>query len=286
MADWKPDIFAYLDYREYLADYYTAAKANSRAFSYRWFSRRAGFSSPNFLKLVIDGQRNLGTDSVDRFADALGLDASASEFFGNLVAFNQAETADEKNEAFERVAASRRFRRARRLDRAFFDYLSNWYYPAIREMVARTDFREDASWIARQLVPRITAAQARKALELLLELGLLERDTEGRLTRGEASLTTGHEVRSLAIANYHRQMLERASDSIDLVDRDRRDISALTVCVQPERVAELKARIQAFREVLLDLCDRDDSPTVVYQLNLQLFPLTREGASDDDRNSS
>lgn len=286
MADWKPDIFAYLDYREYLGDYYTAAKANSRAFSYRWFSRRAGFSSPNFLKLVIDGQRNLGADSIERFSDALGHDATSAEFFANLVAFGQAETADEKNEAFERVAASRRFRRARRLDRAFFDYLSNWYYPAIREMVARVDFREDPTWIARQLVPRITAAQARKALDLLLELGLLERDEDGRLTRGDASLTTGHEVRSLAIANYHRQMLERASDSIDLIDRERRDISALTVCVRPERVPELKARIQGFREVLLDLCDRDESPTVVYQLNLQLFPLTREGASDDDRNSS
>lgn len=286
MADWKPDIYAYLNYRSYLGDYYRAAKANSRAFSYRWFSRRAGFASPNFLKLVIDGHRNLGPDSVGRFSDALGHDTSAAEFFADLVAFGQAESADEKNEAFERVAASRRFRTARRIDRAYFDYLSNWYYPAIREMVARVDFREDAVWIARQLVPRISAAQARRALEILLELGLLERDAEGRLTRGDASLTTGHEVRSLAVGNYHRQMLERAADSIDQIEREQRDISALTVCVRPERVAELKTRIQGFREVLLDLCDRDESPTVVYQLNLQLFPLTRSGASDDERDPS
>jgi len=93
--------------------YYEAAKAHSRVFSYRYFSRKAGYNSPNFLKLVIDGERNISTDSIERFADALGLTLSERRFFANLVAFNQAETAEEKNEAFERVSASRRFRQAR-----------------------------------------------------------------------------------------------------------------------------------------------------------------------------
>lgn len=69
-------------------------------------------------------------------------------------------------------------------------------------------------------------------------------------------------------------MLERAAESIDIVPRDLRDISALTVCIDRELVPELKRRIHTFREVLLDLCDRDPSPSTVYQLNIQLFPLT------------
>jgi uncharacterized protein (TIGR02147 family) len=274
MHDWAPDIFAFTDFRAWLAAYYDAAKQHQPAFSYRWFSRRAGFASPNFLKLVIDGERNLSPDSVRRFADALRLDPGERRFFADLVEFAQAAAADEKNAAWERVAASRRFRAARRIDARFFEYLSRWYYPAVREMVARADFVEDATWIARQLRPRIKPAEARRALALLTELGLLERDASGRLVRGEPSLTTGHEVRSLAIGNFHRQMMQRAAESIETVDRAERDLSALTVCVAAERVPELKARIQAFREALLDLCDRDTAPEVVYQLNIQLFPLT------------
>ncbi len=274
-TNWKPDIFSYLDYRKYLADYYDAAKVHNRAFSYRYFSRKAGYSSPNFLKLVILGQRNISSDSIERFASALKLTVTESRFFGNLVAFNQASNEEEKNEAFERVAASRRFRQARKLDRDFYTYLSRWYYPAIREMVARADFVEDPEWIASQLLPTIQPARAKACLELLLDLGLVERDETGRLTRGESSITTGHEVRSLAVGNYHRQMLKRAAESIELVRSESRDISALTVSISADTVPELKERIHNFREVLIDLCDRDEAPNSVYQINIQLFPLTQ-----------
>ena len=277
---WQPDIYGFLDYREYLRAYYEAAKANTRAFSYRYFARKAGFTSPNFLKLVIDKKRNLGPESVPRFAKALKLGRDETRFFADLVALDQAATDAERNEAYERVAASRTFREARRIDAGFFDYLSHWYHPAIREMVLRPDFVEDSGWIARQLVPPITADEAAASLELLLELGLLVRDEDGELAHGDAAITTGHEVRSLAIANYHRQMLARAGESIELVDRDLRDISALTIVISAETVGEMKARIHAFRERMLDLSLRDENPRAVYQLGIQLFPLTR--IDDDD----
>jgi len=54
-------VYAYLDYRAFLRDYYAERKAASRAFSYRAFSKRAGVSAPNYLKLVIDGKRSLLT---------------------------------------------------------------------------------------------------------------------------------------------------------------------------------------------------------------------------------
>ena len=44
--------------------------------------------------------------------------------------------------------------------------------------------------------------------------------------------------------------------------------------VSLDTVSELKARIQEFRELLLDRCDRDEEPDSVYQINFQLFPLT------------
>lgn len=270
-----PNIFEYIDYRRWLGDVYQAARAENPAFSYRWFARRAGYSSPNFLKLVIDGQRNLSDDSVARFASVLELDDAERRFFTDLVAFAQADDADDRNAAWDRIASSRRFRSARRIDRDWVEYLSRWYYPVIREMAARPDFSDDPAWIASRVLPAITTAQAREAIELLVGLGLIVRNDDGRWSRGEPSITTGHEVRGFAAGNYHRQMLERAAAAIDLVERERRDLSALTVCVSPETAAEVKRRIHAFRESILELCDRDPDGSVVYQLNIQLFPLTR-----------
>jgi uncharacterized protein (TIGR02147 family) len=272
---WKPDIFGFLDFRAYLKAYYDAAKAHKNHFSYRYFARRAGYASPNFLQLVIGGKRGLSNDSIERFAKALDLNSDEHEFFAALVAFNQAQSAEEQNRAFMKVAASRRFRQARRIDHAMYRYLSYWYYPAIREMTARDDFREEPAWIASQLLPTITTAEAASALQLLLELGLIIRDVSGRIIRGDPTLTTGHEVRNLAAGNYHRQMLERASESIERIPRERRELGATTICVNPDTVAEIKLLIHEFREQILERCDRDEDPSIVYQFNVQLFPLSK-----------
>lgn len=273
MTDWKPNIFEFLDYRSYLRAYYKAAKENVPAFSFRFFARRAGLSSPSFLRHVMRGERNIGT-TTDNFTDALGLNEEEAAFFALLVEFDQAESDGEAEQAFEKLAASRRFRNARRLDKAMFEYLTHWYYPAIREMVVRADFQDDPAWIASQLIPTITPEEAEVAVSTLLELGLLERAEDRRLRRGESSVTTGHEVRSLAIADYHRQMLERAGESIELIPREYRDLGAMTVCISPATIAEVKKRVHAFREILFQLCESDQNPQVVFQINTQIFPLS------------
>lgn len=268
-------VYDFLDYRAYLRAYYERAKRVRPSFSFRLFSKLAGLRSPNFLKLVIEGQRNLGADSIERFAAALGLDATDSEFFADLVAFNQAQTMAEKNRAFERIASSRRFRQARRIDGELFAYLSHWYNPAVRELAARPDFSEDPRWIAATLRPNITPNEAAEALKLLLSLGLLARDAKtGRVERGEPTLTTEHEVSALGAAAFHRQMLERAGGSIELFSREVRDLAALTVCVSPKTAALVKQRIHQFRETLAEICDSDAEGSVVYQLNVQWFPLS------------
>jgi uncharacterized protein (TIGR02147 family) len=106
-------------------------------------------------------------------------------------------------------------------------------------------------------------------------LGLLVRDpSTGRVARGEPTLTTEHEVRSLGAAAFHRQMLERAAQAIETVPATQRDLAALTVCVSAETAALVKQRIHQFREALTELCDADTKGSVVYQLNIQWFPLS------------
>jgi uncharacterized protein (TIGR02147 family) len=231
----------------------------------------------------MQGKRNLGAQSIVAFTKALKLDARESSFFGDLVALNQAETLAERNRAFERVAANRRFRAARRLDGPLFEYLSRWYYPAVRELAARADFEEDPKWIASQILPKITAEEARTALGTLERLGLLVRDPSGRLLRGEPSLTTGHEVRSVVVPAYHRQMIERAGVAVDNVPPEERDISALTVCVRASTLADLKERIHRFREEMLERCDTEAEPERVYQLCIQLFPLSQPKVAPEAR---
>ena len=64
--------------------------------------------SPSFLKLVTDGQRNLGPDGVRGFTKALKLTKEEASFFANLVGFNQARDDGERNEWYRRLWTSRK----------------------------------------------------------------------------------------------------------------------------------------------------------------------------------
>ena len=66
----RPSPRDYDDYRAYLSELIDFLRTSKRGFSFRRFSKRAGYQSPNFLKLVIDGQRNLSDDSIAKFAGA------------------------------------------------------------------------------------------------------------------------------------------------------------------------------------------------------------------------
>jgi uncharacterized protein (TIGR02147 family) len=268
------DVLDYLDFRAYLHDVYAAKKqARGSTFSFRAFSRRAGLRSPNHLKRVIDGERNLTADMARRYARALDLTGDDAGYFCDLVSFNQARTAADRNAAYQRLTGFRGWRKAHRLDLAHAAYHANWYIPAIREMAARPDFRPDPGWIGARLVPAVAPAEVQKALDVLLELGLLVMDGAS-MKQGEPVVTTGPETRGLHIGNYHRSMMERAAAAIDIVPAAERDISSLTFCVGGAGLKRIKERIQRFRQELVMLATQEDDGEQVVQLNMQLFPLT------------
>ncbi len=270
------DVFDYVDYRAYLRDFYRAKKAESRAFSFRQFSRRAKLKSPNALKRVMEGDRNLTRDMARKFARACGLEGDAREYFEHLVDFEQAKTVAERDAAYAELSGFRRYRQAHKLEVAHAAYHSHWYIPAIRELAAAKDFKADPRWIAKQMVPKITVAEAKRALRTLLELGFLVEDESGSLVQADEVVSTGPEMQHVHIARYHMMMMERAVASIDLVAPEQRDISAITLLVGPDGLERLKRRVQRFRRELIQLSLLDKRGAQVVQMNFQMFPLSTD----------
>jgi uncharacterized protein (TIGR02147 family) len=76
-------------------------------------------------------------------------------------------------------------------------------------------------------------------------------------------------------------MMKRASESIELFDHTERDISSLTLALGPNGIVRLKERLAEIRRELLGLSEQEAGvATQVVQLNLQLFPLSNQGAAD------
>jgi uncharacterized protein (TIGR02147 family) len=168
------DVFTYNDYRKLLKDYYNREKERlPNKFSYRYFSKKCGFLSPNFIHYVITGRRNLSYKSIQKIGRAMELAPRVIQFLETLVHYNQTKDPEEKAEAFEKMISFQEFRDAQKLSQEQYDFYSKWYYPIIRELVNLKNFSEDPSWICKRLYSEISPVEAQQAIENLEKLGLL-----------------------------------------------------------------------------------------------------------------
>ena len=266
-------IYNYTNYRNYLRDYYLLQKQRNPVFSYRYFAKKAGFNSSGLYKDIVNGRTGITRSLIFRFAAAMNLSKKQTEYFETLVYFNEAKNIEEKRSYFDRL---KRFynSKASKVDATQYEYYSKWYYAAIRELFSTGDFKDNYSLIARSLNPKIRPEHAKKAVEVLLRLGLTVTDDNGFYRSAEKVITTGKEVRSLAIATFQRAMMDLAKEAIDRHPSGHRNISSVTFSVSEETYNEIKAELDTCRKRILNMIENCTGEDRVCQLNMQLFPLT------------
>jgi uncharacterized protein (TIGR02147 family) len=272
----KP-IYDYTNYRLFLKDYYEDQKAE-KGFTYRDFSRLTGMNSTSWLLHLIKGTKNLSADSVIRVVKALKLAKAEAEYFENMVPFTQARTNGVKDHYYQRMLGLKRKLKIAKIGEEQYDYYTKWYHPVVRSMVTKIDLGDakagyDFSMLGRCLMPPIPAREAKKSVLLLEKLGLILKDAAGRYTQSNAVISTGDEVASLNVINYHKQVSRLAEGAHDMSVKEERDISALTLGISEADFLRIKARIQAFRKEIMDMATASQDPDRVYQLNFQLFPV-------------
>ena len=269
----KPvDVYNFFNYREYLRAVYDFRKKERPGFSHRLFSREAGISSPNYLLRVLKGTRNLGDSYVAKFCRALRLNRNEARYFKALVRFKSEINIDNKEKLLRNLLTLRYRRGIFRMDDKKLQFFSKWYYPVIRELAVILDCRDDFNLLARYCVPRITSQQAENAVAFLLKTGFMKKNAAGRYFRTEPVISSGDEVRSTVLRNYHRQTLAQSIVALDTVDLENRDISSLTLSVSRKTYYVIKKEIQDFRKRLLVLAKEDKNPDMVCLAGFQLIP--------------
>ncbi|MBN2037448.1 MAG: TIGR02147 family protein [Chitinispirillaceae bacterium] len=273
------DIYNYFDYRDYLQAVYAWRKQHDQGFSHRLFAREAGIASPNYLFRVLKGERNLNRSYIAKFCRALRLSPGERRYFTALVRFNS-EHEVAKKEKLLRTLLSLRYRRGiHRMADKKLQFFSKWYYPVIRELAVILDWKNDFNLLARHCVPRITAQQAKNAVAYLLKTEFLKKKSDGCYERTEPVISSGDEVRSTVLRNYHRQTLGQSMEALDTVDLELRDISSVTLSVSLKTYAAIKKEIQDFRKRLLVMAQEDANPEVVCLAGFQLIPRSPLGTT-------
>jgi uncharacterized protein (TIGR02147 family) len=275
------EIFKYIDYRKYLADYYLERKKSTRYFSYRFFAQHAGIKSPVFLKQVIDGERNLTQQMIEKFVRALGLNKKESLFFKHLVLFNQAKVATEKQECYSIMLSMMDFIQEHQLTSDHYSYFDKWYTSVVRELVCLYDFKDDFDLIARTVKPRISVSEAKKTVQLLLRLKMIVRKKDGTYRQTDSAIISNDTMVALARRSFNSEMLMLARSANETLPPEERNISGITMGISRPCYDVLLAEMAAFKERIKTIVNHDEHCTGVYQLNLQLFPLSGDTGAID-----
>jgi len=266
----------FLDYRDYLKALYVFLKAELRGYSYLRFAEDLGFSRTNVLHLIIQGRRPLTSKAAAKITAALGLLGMQKSYFATLVQYQNERDPRRREELFGALLEMKSKTLVSTAAKAQLEFFSEWFHPAIFEMTNMDEFRSDPKWIADHLQLRIRPEQVRKSLQLLEALGLIRFDAKaGRHYPTASGVTTGDEIASVAVLRYHQKLIDMGKESLTMVDEAERDISAITICVSREQAAKIKAEIQTFRKRLMAMAEDSEDMEAVYQMNVQLFPLTK-----------
>ncbi len=268
-------IFEFTDFREYLKAYFVDRKNTDSKFSHRWLAGRLDLSTSNFIMLVMQGKRNLSPLVRSKISEVFKHSRKEAEYFENMVNFIQAKTGKEKDLHFSRMTALRKNVKVDKIKEWQYEYYSNWYNPAIRELVADPDVDADPENICKLLQPSITPKQAKRSIDLLCKLGMIKK-TGSRYVQTAHLIATDPEVNSLAVVNFHRAMGNLAVESLERIPKAERNITAATIYVAADAFDEVRKKIDDFRQELLALADSVKRGDRVYQLNLQLFPLSKK----------
>jgi uncharacterized protein (TIGR02147 family) len=274
------DIFTYSDYRTYLREYYNAAKEQVPGFSFQLWAQKAGFASPSFIKLIIEGRRELTGASAAKIARSVGLKGKEVTYFKRLAEYHRAQTISEKMHNLSKIDQYRTSDTPRDLRGDEYRYLENWFNPLITEMVELPDFNMSPAQIQHRSAFPIRVKDIQAALQFLVTAGYLYHDAKGRLRKKDRTIRARNEgekdAMALAVRKYHITMLQYAQKAVALLPLDDRYIADTTLSFSHEGYTAAIERIRQCRFELLALAAADQVTEEIYQLNVVFFPLTRK----------
>lgn len=267
-------IYEYTSYKDFLRDYYNEKKSELSHFSYQFLADNCGFKSKTYIYKVIKGEKALTLKSALKIGTFMKLKKKEMDYFEAIVMFTNSKSVDEKDFYFKKLQNFCKGCESQLLRQYQFEYFNHWYNIAIREIAPMINWMDDYVVLAKAVTPHITAKEAQKSIALLLKIGLLERDEEGRYHQTDRAITTGADVTSHAVNRFQRENLHLAAEAIDRFPRDKRDISTLTVSISESGADRIKKEIALFRKRLVEIVAEDEPVDRVYQINFQAFPLS------------
>ncbi len=269
-----PDVTQYLDYRQFLNDYYAFRKTSWAAFSYQVWAEELGFKDRSFLRMIITGRRALSESNKIKFLNKINFDEIQKHYFSHLVSYNCASEPAVKSYHSERMRGLLKLR----VERREIDILNSSHAEprlmVLSILLGYEDIKKDSHTLAEVL--KENPAQVEEWLKILKENSIVTYDNNSAEWKPlNKSLKISDSPGSPVLSEFHRRSLQHAKDCVDLESSERK-FRSLIVALNKTQLENLWKNFGEFAlETLAELEGQPLADRKLYQINFNCVPAAR-----------
>lgn len=277
-----PTLGTYTDFRQFLKDVYQYRRKTEstgmRQYSYSAFSAAADIKSPNYLKLIIEGRRNLSDDMIVRFAKALRLHKSEAEEFRALVHYGQETEPIQRNQYLKELAdlRARRAFASGEINQVAWDKVPGWMGWVLYAMSEQYGVSFDPDELYRLVRAKTSPEDISGELKRLMDNGDLKLQG-GQVVKGRDLIESPQELPVEMIRKLQAELIYLGIESLFKDSPKDREFGALTMAMTQQEFEQVRFELRQLRKrIQKDLMVKRQSSKGerVYQINIQLFPIT------------
>lgn len=242
-----------MDGRLLLLQELTARKNRNASYSLRAFARDLGVS-PAALSQYLLRKREFSKKNRQLVIDRMKLSPLEQR------AFDQDRAVPSKPDTHELIQEDT------------FRLIGDWVSLAVLNLARLKRNSARPAWIAQRL--GIETEQASDTLKRLVRLQLVEINDD-RMERTQRPFATTTDVPSEAIKRFHLSVLRKAEQALLELPVEERDITAITMPLDPAKLAEAKKILQRTRRRIANLVSTPHADSV-FVLSVQLFPVSKK----------
>ena len=260
------------EYRNVLKAEFQKRLSKNPQYSLRAYSRDLCVA-PQMLSDVLNEKKDLSLDSAAEIIIKLGLNPLSTQNFLDSITLKSCKSDVAKKMILQRMdERNQSVSGAKSLNAELFKTISDWYHLAILELIKCDNFKYDHRWMAAHL--GVTIYEVKEAISRLKALELIEED-DGKLKITEFHVSALSDIPAQAFREHARQILNKGVTSLEEQSQDERDISSMTMAIDPKLLPEAKKMILQFRRKLCKFLESGERKEV-YVFSPALFRLTKK----------
>lgn len=267
----ETELFLKRDCREFLLEEFEGRKARRPSYSLRAFARDIGVDASR-LTAILNGKYGLSKAAAIAIGERLNFNHQKLRFFADLAESQHGRSRAARQEASLRVEKARFDFGCREFQTESDGIIRHWYYLAVHQLVIISGATLNAKKISKRL--GIPLAQAEEALQYLYRRGIVKVKGDG-YRAVDQHLSFNSPTPSGMIRNFHREVLNKTIDAIELNPIAARKNLSSVISVDSNKIAEAREWINKTHQEFIKQFGTSENADRVYAFGSHFVPLEK-----------